>query len=55
VINWPVLGCQTLTVLASVDGQFITVSIQFSLQYDAREAARRAGSYATVDGLFVVV
>jgi len=55
VINWTVVGWQKLTVLATVGGQFITMSIQFSLQHDAREATRRAGPSATADRLLVAV
>jgi len=55
VINLTVVGCQKLTVLATVGGQFITLSVQFCLQHDAREAARRAGPSATADRLLVAV
>jgi len=36
-----------LTVLATIDGQFITLMVHLCQQYDACDAARRAGPSAT--------
>jgi len=40
-----------LTILAVVDGQFITLSSQRCLQHEARSAARRAGPSTAADAL----
>ena len=36
-----------LTVLATVDGQSIALSVHIDVRHDVREAARRAGPSAT--------
>jgi len=46
VIN---VGPAQLTMLATVDGQFVASSVCICLQHDAHEAARRTGSSATAD------
>ena len=49
VINWTGVSRTKLTILATVDSQFVSMSIQSNLQHDACEAARRVGLSATGD------
>jgi len=46
-IDCTVVGRTMLTVLATIDGQFITLMVHLGQQYDACDAARRAGPSAT--------
>jgi len=54
VINWTVFRWTKLTILATVDGQFITLSVYLCVQHGAHEAARRAGSSATSDTCYTL-
>jgi len=45
--NWRLSSGFQFTILATIDGQFITLSVYLCVQQDAREAARRAGPSAT--------
>jgi len=50
-VNWNVVGRTKFTILATVGGQLITLTVHLST-YDALEGARRAGPSATAESLF---
>jgi len=54
VINETVVSRTRLIVLATVDGQFITLIVHLHLQHNECEAARRTGPSATADTCFLV-
>jgi len=54
-VNWTVVGRTKLTAFATVYGQFITSTVHLCLQHNVREAARRAGPFATADTLFITI
>jgi len=43
--HWPI----KLKTLATVDGQFITLSVYLCIEHDASEAARRTGASTTAN------